>query len=325
MLGPMRPFWQWFSRNLCLLIVTVLCTQLRAQERPSISAPVAPTSQAASPKIPSSVRIISDVTYCTGGGHPLLMDLYLPNKFPHAVPAVLWLHGGGWRNGDKKNSWIVIKLAQRGLVAASANYRLIGEAGFPAAIEDAKCAVRFLRANADQYGIDPERIGIAGLSAGGHLAMLAGTAPASANLEGSGGWTNVSSRVSAVLSWYGPTDFSVGPTAFERGHGPSIKDFLGGTPEEKPENYKNASPVHWVKKGDPPLLMIHGQEDTTVPFDQSLRMEKAYRAAGNSVKLIPVKNAGHNFEPVPGKRISPSARKIKRLSVTFLLETLGCR
>lgn len=325
MLGPMRILMQWFSRNLCLLVVTVLCPQLRAQERPSISAPVAPKSQAASQKVPSSVRIISDVTYCTGGGHPLLMDLYLPNKFPHAVPAVLWLHGGGWRNGDKKNSWIVIKLAERGLVAASANYRLIGEAGFPAAIEDAKCAVRFLRANADQYGIDPERIGIAGLSAGGHLAMLAATAPASANLEGSGGWAKVSSRVSAVLSWYGPTDFSVGPTAFERGHGPSIKDFLGGTPEENPENYKNASPIHWVRKGDPPLLMIHGQDDTTVPFDQSLRMEKAYRAAGNSAKLIPVRNAGHNFESVPGKRISPSARKIKRLSVTFLLKTLGCR
>jgi dipeptidyl aminopeptidase/acylaminoacyl peptidase len=154
------------------------------------------------------------------------------------------------------------------------------------------------------------------------LALLIATAHESAGLEGSGGWPGVSSRVNAVLSWYGPADFSVGPSAFERGSGPSIIAFLGGTPEQSPANYRNASPVTWVAKDDPPLLMFHGNEDTTVPFDQSLRMEGAYRKAGLNVELVKVENAGHNFTPAGDKPISPTLEQIRAKSVAFFQRNL---
>jgi len=285
-------------------------------------APAADVSAATS--IPPNVEVVTDVPFCTGGGHPLLLDMYLPrNPASRSMPAVLWIHGGGWRIGGKSNSRVAAELAARGFVGASAEYRLSGEAPFPAAIEDAKCAVRYLRANAQKYGIDPNRIGVAGSSAGAHLALLIGTAPASAGLEGMGGWESVSSRVQAVLSWFGPTDFSVGPTAFERGKGPSIIAFLGGTLKQKPNNYRNASPVAWVSKGDPPLLMFHGDEDTTVPFDQSVRMETAYRKAGLDVELVTVKYAGHGFKQAGDQPISPAFPEILERSIAFFENKLG--
>jgi acetyl esterase/lipase len=274
--------------------------------------------------IPETVRVAKNITYCTGGGHALLMDLYLPRTpRSNAIPGVVWVHGGGWRIGSKENAPFAIALAARGMVAASINYRLSGEAQFPAAIEDVKCAIRYLRANAHLWGVDSDRLGIAGSSAGGQLALLAGTAPESAHLEGSGGWPDVSSRVSAVVSWFGPSDFSVGPEAFERGKGPSIIAFLGGRPVDKPENYLRASPVTWVAKGDPPILIFHGDQDTTVPFDQSVRMMRAYRKAGLHVKLVRVHNAGHNFTPAGSRAIRPSIEQITELSLRFFENNLG--
>ena len=274
--------------------------------------------------VPDNVQVTRDVQYCTGGGHPLLLDMYVPkDRGANAVPAVLWIHGGGWRTGDKQNSALAVKLAAAGFVAASANYRLSGEAPFPAAIEDCKCAIRYLRANAAKYGIDPKRIGVAGGSAGGHLALLAGTADESAGLEGSGGWQSVSSRVGAIVSWYGPADFSVTHTAFERGRGPSIIAFFGGAIDQKPETYRRASPITWVTKDDPPLLLIHGVEDTTVPLDQSIRMATAYRNAGLSVELVKVEHAEHTFRPAGSEPISPSMPKIMQMSVEFFKKHLG--
>ena len=119
---------------------------------------------------------------------------------------MLWLHGGGWERGDKNGSSGAKFLAAAGFVTASIYYRLSGEAKFPADLEDCKCAIRYLRANAAKFDLDPDRIGVAGASSGGHLALLLGMADEKAGLEGSGGWPNVSSRVRAVVSYYGPTD-----------------------------------------------------------------------------------------------------------------------
>ena len=285
--------------------------------------PAHATAVSAPPSIPPDVEVVRDVPYCEGGGHLLLMDLYLPRKPASSLmPAVLWIHGGGWATGSKSSGQLAVELAARGFVGASADYRLSGEASFPAAIEDTKCAVRYLRANAQKYGIDPNRIGVAGGSAGAQLAMLIGTAPASAGLEGTGGWDNVSSRVQAVLSWYGPTDFSVGPTAFGGG-GHSVIMFLGGTPEQKPENYRNASPITWVAKGDPPLLMFQGDEDVTVPHDQSVRMEAAYRKVGLDVELVTVKHAGHVFKQADDHPIEPGHTEILAKSIAFFEKNLG--
>src|ERR1700675_3063662 len=138
--------------------------------------------------------VISDVQYCTGGGRPLLMDVFIPkhrNWTP--TPAVRWIHGGGWERGDKNGNSGALLLANEGFVTASLFYRLSGDSPFPADIEDCNCAIRFLRANATKYGIDPDRIGVAGASAGGHLAELVVTADQRAGLEGDGGWQGVSS------------------------------------------------------------------------------------------------------------------------------------
>ncbi len=306
------------------MVISVAVGSVPAQTPAVPAIPPDHAALADAPRIPDNVKVMKDVQYCTGGGHPLLLDLYRPrNPVGNPSPAVLWIHGGGWRIGSKEGSPLAVNLASKGFVAVSVNYRLSGEAPFPAAIEDAKCAVRYLRANAAKYGIDPKRIGVAGSSAGGHLALLVGAAHESAGLEGSGGWDGVSSRVSAVLSWFGPADFSVGPTAFERGSGPSIIAFLGGTPQNRPENYRNASPVTWVSKDDPPLLLFHGDEDTTVPFDQSVRMEEAYRKAGLDVELVKVENAGHNFTPAGNKPISPTLPEIMEKSVAFFQKNLG--
>jgi acetyl esterase/lipase len=273
--------------------------------------------------VPEGVRVLSDVQYCTGGGRPLLMDIYAPkDAASKPAPAVLWIHGGGWRSGSKSDRRVATLLATNGFVSATLDYRLSGEAPFPAAIEDCKCGVRFLRANAAKYGIDPQRIGAAGGSAGGHLALLVGTADERAGLEGSGGWPGVSSRVRAVVSWFGPADFSVGHTAFEHGKGPAPLAFLGGTLEEKPEIYRRASPVTWVSADDPPILMIHGDQDKTVPFDQSVRMLKAYQKAGLNAELIKVEGADHGFKPVSAKPISVSVQEINDRTVDFFKKHL---
>jgi acetyl esterase/lipase len=131
---------------------------------------------------------VSDVQYCTGGGKSLLMDIFIPSlqsKTP--IPAILWLHGGGWERGDKNGNSGAVMLADSGFVTASIFYRLSGDAPFPADVEDSKCAIRYLRANAARYRIDPDHIGVAGVSAGGHLAALVATADKNAGLEGKGG------------------------------------------------------------------------------------------------------------------------------------------
>jgi acetyl esterase/lipase len=262
--------------------------------------------------------VVSDVPYCTGGGTPLLMDLLIPaQRIRKPTPAVLWIHGGGWERGDKNGNSGAQLLANEGFVAASIFYRLSGDWPFPADIEDCKCAIRFLRANASKYGIDPDRIGVAGASAGGHLAELVATADRSAKLEGDGGWPGISSRVSAAAAYYGVSDFTVGAMQFQHHTGKVVIKLFRGTEKEKPELYRQASPIFWVSKDDPPLLLAHGEKDDLVPFDQSRRMAAAYRRSGLPVELIEVKNAAHDFEPVGAAPISPSIDTIHQQTIDF--------
>ncbi len=211
--------------------------------------------------------VAADVQYCTGGGKPLLMDVFVPRtRIRRPTPAVLWLHGGGWERGDKNGSSGARFLASAGFVTASIYYRLSGEAKFPADLEDCKCAVRYLRANAERYGLDPDRIGIAGASSGGHLALLVGLADQKAGLEGFGGWPNVSSRVSAVVSYYGPTDLTAIAADFGTRAQAAITKLIGVASQESPAAYWRASPIAYVAPGKPPILMVHGDGDTLVPF-----------------------------------------------------------
>ena len=259
--------------------------------------------------------VVPDVQYCTGGGKPLLMDVFIPkHRNGTPTPAVLWIHGGGWERGDKSGNSGAQFLADAGFVTASLSYRLSGDSPFPAAVEDCKCAIRFLRASAPKYGIDPVRIGAAGSSAGGHLAELLATADQSAGLEGDGGWQNVSSKVQAAASYYGVSDLTV---PFPQDTVRVIVKFFRGTEEEKPELYRKASPILYVSKDDPPLLLVHGEKDDGVPFDQSVRMAETYRRVRLPVEFIAVKNAGHDFKHTGNAPISPSVEVIHQRTVDF--------
>jgi acetyl esterase/lipase len=235
----------------------------------------------------------------------------------------LWLSGGGWERGDKNGSSGAKLLASHGFVTASIFYRVSSDAPFPADIEDCKCAVRYLRANAAKYGIDATHIGAAGTSAGGQLAMLAGTADADAGLEGTGGWPGVSSRVQAVVSWYGPTDFTVGEQEFDHHTGAAVIKLLGGTFDQKPQEYRRASPITYVTADDPPLLMAQGEKDEIVPYGQAFRMRQSYEAMGLTVELIAVQNARQGFEQVGLAPISPSIQEIQRRTVEFFKRQLA--
>ncbi len=268
--------------------------------------------------------VLSDIQYCTGGGKPLLMDVFKPRQpFRTPGPAVLWIHGGGWERGDKNGNSGAQLLANEGFVTASLYYRLSGDSPFPADIEDCKCAIRFLRANAARFGIDPDRIGVAGASAGGHLAELVAMADESAGLEGNGGWPGVSSRVRAASAYYGVSDFTVGEMQFQHHTGKVVVKLFRGTEAEKPELYRQASPIVYVSKDSPPLLLAHGDKDELVPYDQSARMADAYRKAGLPVEFIAVQNAGHDFEPAGAAPISPPVDEIHSRTIAFFMKYLA--
>lgn len=281
-------------------------------------------ASAAGQSSPQHFDITADVQYCTGGGQPLLMDLFVPTEHAKApTPAVLWLHGGGWERGDKNGNSGALLLADAGFITASIFYRLSGDAPFPADIEDCKCAIRYLRANANKYGIDPDRIGVAGASAGGHLAELVATAGEEAGLEGSGGWAGVSSRVQAAAAYYGVSDFTVGALQFQHHTGKVVVKLFRGDEKEKPEFYRKASPLTYVSKNSPPLLLAHGEKDDLVPFEQSVKMADAYRKAGQPVEFIAVKNAGHDFEQVGPEPLSPSVDEVHQRTIAFFRHYLG--
>lgn len=218
---------------------------------------------------PLDVAIERGVEYGKGGGRPLQLDLYSPKNRSsnHAAPGLVLIHGGAWKGGRRSDyHFYGVKFAQQGYVVATISYRLLQEAPFPAAVRDAKCAVRWLRANAARLGVDPERLAVAGGSAGGHLAMMVGYSSDVAELEGDGGNPEVSSRVQAVVNLYGPADLTT-PFGVES---PLVKNFLGGrTYEDAPEAYRLASPLTHLSNDDPPTLIFHGTIDDTVPIAQA--------------------------------------------------------
>jgi len=238
-----------------------------------------------------------NLTYAVVDSGPLLLDLYLPKNVNGSAPLIIWIHGGGWKNGSKENCLPVrLGFTERGYAVASINYRLTGIAPFPAQIEDCKAAVRWLRTHAGKYGLNPDEFGVWGSSAGGHLVALLGTSGDVSSFD-TGENTQVSSRVQAVCDYYGPSDFRTMGTApgFERHARDDSPEsaLLGGTPDKKPETAKAASPVTHVTPDDPPFLIVHGDQDRTVPLDQSRRMDAALHTAGVETELIILPGAGH--------------------------------
>jgi acetyl esterase/lipase len=284
------------TASCCLGIVLALA---------SLQAADAGEPKSAVPAVPAGVRYLPDLTYSAQTG--MQVDLAYPRERTGRSPAVLVIHGGFWQEmgGTRKTSLpIVVQLAGRGFVAATVSYRNASDAAFPAQLHDVKCAVRWLRAHAGDYGIDPERIAAVGYSSGGHLAALLGTTADKRALEGDLGCAGQSSRVQAVINCYGPTDLGRlydycdnGPCgALQKQVGTSVlRTLLGGTPKSAAASYAQASPLTYVGKGSVPALLIHGTADSQVPFEQSRRFEEALKKAGVSVELLAVEKAGHAF------------------------------
>lgn len=241
------------------------------------------------------IKTEKKIVYGKGGNVDLELDLAMPAEGKGPFPAVVCIHGGGWRAGNRQSLGALTEvLAKKGFVAVTISYRFAPDHQFPAQIEDCKAAVRWLRAHADKYHIQSDRIGAIGFSAGGHLSCLLGAAGESAGLEGKGGNAKQSSKIQAVVSFFGPTDFTAKNWS-ETTEKTFFIPFLGGTFQEKTGLYRKASPIIYCTKDAPPFLFFHGTKDTLVGIDQSEKMVKKLREVGASAELVVMEGDGHGW------------------------------
>ena len=255
------------------------------------------------PQVRSSLRpgvaALKDLEYGKGSGRTMLLDLYLPENGDKPLPLIIWIHGGAWKTGSKDNPSQALRFTAEGYAVAHVGYRLSQEAKFPAQINDCKAAVRWLRANAAKYNLDSNKFAAWGGSAGGHLVALLGISGGVTELEGNDNDLKESSRVQAVVDWFGPTDFlHIGDAESDIHHtGPDSPEskLIGGALLENKDAAAKASPITYVSKDAPPFLIMHGDRDRTVPFNQSELLYAALKKAGVDVTFVPMKGAGHGF------------------------------
>jgi acetyl esterase/lipase len=247
------------------------------------------------------VKVERNILYATAGGEELMLDLAAPTS-GGPYPAVLLLHGGAWTMGSRKDLSVsdrkgspslIEQIAAQGYVVASASYRLAPKHKFPAQIEDARTAVRFLRTNAKKYNLDPDKIAAGGFSAGGHLALLLGLADKDSFKNDE--YPEQSSRVQCVVDFFGPTDMSL-YAASEAVEDIYMVPFLGKACKTDKTVYAKASPIEYVTKDDPPILIIHGNVDFVVPIVHSERLLKKLTDAGVKGEMITVKGEGHGWD-----------------------------
>ena len=253
---------------------------------------------------PGGVTSLADVTYSTLPGYrPLVVDIYMPPKSTAPKPLVLFIHGGGWVSGHTRHSGalsnfpgVLAQLAGEGFVVASLEYRLSAEAHFPAQLQDARAALRFLKGHAARYGIDPARTGVWGGSAGGHLAALTAMTCGVASLDAAGTKSAPGSEcVQSAVIWYGVFDFGALAAARPGGNDGAAERLLGCSGPCTPAQFAAASPDAYITPKAPPFLLIHGMADKTVPVQQSQTAEQALKAAGVPVRAIYIPGADHSF------------------------------
>lgn len=264
-----------------------------ASDRPAAGAPAG--------RVPENVQLVRDVVYAEipgadGSAPPieLKMDIaFAKQSDGKPLPVVVYIHGGGWSGGSKDHGLaFMVPFAQGGYFAATIDYRLSGVAPYPAAVHDCKAAIRFLRANAAELSIDPERIGVWGHSAGGHLSALLGTSAGVAELEGDvGDADDASSAVQCVVDMSGPTDL-LRVASGDQAEG-FLAEWLGGPVSARKAEATAASPVTHVDASDPPFLIIHGTADRLVPLEQGEILRDALQAKGVKVEYFAVEGEGH--------------------------------
>lgn len=258
-----------------------------------------------------AVNANKDIPYVASGSPSQKLDIYLPQNSVGPFPVVVWIHGGGWLLGDKAANPPVNDVSSRGWALVSINHRTPIEAKYPAQLHDCKAAIRFLRANAKQFNIDPNRIAIWGESSGGHLALLLGTTGNIKDLEGTvGGNTEYSSAVQGAINWGGPSDLStIAQQAKTPGQiyissrGGQVTALLGAYAPENQDLARNASPVTFASPQDAPMLLVHGQNDEIIPTQQSVDAAQKFQAAGAPVQLqiVPTK---HDVSTAANRRMA---------------------
>lgn len=302
-----------------ILTLTILLASCSAVG--NLFAPPTPTAtptQTATPTpsptpFPLYGQSLLDVTYCTVSGKPQQMDIYLP-KTGGPWGTVIYVHGGSWMTGDKAEAkGLADWLNPLGYAVVSLNYRMYPYVHFPALIEDPKCGVRFLRANAAKYNLDPQRFLAWGASAGGHLVALLGTADKSANWE-VGEYLDQSSRVQAVVDMSGPANLAL---EFKNS---GLLTVIMLAFASQPEQRVFGSPVTYASSDDPPFLILHGDKDPIVPLEQGQAMYDALIKAGVKAKFVIVKGGGHDLNAEGG---SPNKDEIGQMLLDFLKETIG--
>ena len=250
--------------------------------------------------LPAGVKAERNIPYVENGTPNQVLDLFLPEQpSEKPLPLIIWIHSGAWMAGDQASP-PVLYLVNKGFAVASIQYRFSQDAIWPAQAYDCKAAIRFLRANAAKYNIDPNHFGAGGDSSGGHLAAFIGTSGDVKEMEGNLDNTNISSRVQAVVDWFGPTDVTLmgqqaGPHSIIQHEGPNSPEarLLGGPVREKLDLAKTANPLTYIDKNDPPFLIMHGDNDQLVPLGQSVILAKALIDAGVEVTMKTIHGAGH--------------------------------
>ncbi len=263
-------------------------------------------------------QALMDVPYCSPDGQPQKMDIYFPSS-GGPWPVFLYVHGGGWDKGDKAEGAGWKSLNGQGYLVVSVNYRLAAyNVKFPTMIEDVKCAVRYLRAHAGEYNLDPKRIGALGVSAGGHLVALLGTSDKNAGWD-VGEYLDQSSQVQAVVAEAVFSDFSLTlPNSMQMAVYFAFGDFPGtASPIDTA-----ASPVTYVTPDDPPFLIIHGEKDGYAPVEQAETLDARLKAAGVPSKLVIVQNGQHGLTSANEEPTVPTAQEINQIILDFLKANL---
>ncbi len=257
---------------------------------------VAASLNAADLNVPQDIQFEQGVEYANPDNQHLQLNIARPKKADGILPCVVCIHGGGFRAGNRDGyNPLLIKFASRGYVAVSVSYRLAPKYQFPAAIYDVKAAVRWLKANAPAYQIDPDRIGVTGDSAGGHLAQFLGVTADAKQFEGDEGNFAQSTRVACVVNRYGPSDFT-------KSYGKSVDAaevlplWLGGNLETAREKHVISSPLYWVTPAAAPTLILHGTDDKYVAYEQGVWMRDKLKDAGVHVEMLTLDGAGHGFK-----------------------------
>jgi len=261
----------------------------------------------------ANIEFQRDVQYGTGGGEPLHLDLARPVGLDEPAPGLVLIHGGGWMAGNKGTyASLIKKCAAEGYVTVSVGYRFTPKHRFPAQIEDVKCAVRWMRAHAEELGLDPDHLGAMGHSAGAHLSMILGTMDSGDGLEGEGGWEDQPSKVQAVVSYFGPANLAIpedevgelaGSDVFNVAAARTILDAAVGKPsQEKEEELRKCSPMTYVNEGDAPMLLFQGTRDVLVPYDQAFWMAEALTKANVPGRVELIFGAGHGFSKAENER-----------------------